>query len=209
MIEWKGDSLSAASSESWRNTSGTEKSTGRRKKNETLDEKTGSYLGGRSVEALIQTWSWIQWLREEESGLQEGEEGERRGAAVGRVKELVVGASHQTAPCSCSPSLCGPCGCQEGGGRREEGRGQPLVYLPPVLFTLSGLNPLVEQRGGGQKKKKERRGQREKVAERERGDEANRIAPPAEEGRVTVCSCHLSLRRESLRESWEGGWQEG
>ena len=100
-------------------------------------------------------------------------------------------------------------GQEEGGGRREEGRGQPLVYLPPVLFTLSGLNPLVVHRGVGQnKKKKKRRGEdreREKVAERERGDEANRISPPAEEGRVTVCSCHLSLRRESLRESWEGG----
>ena len=68
-----------------------------------------------------------------------------------------------------APSLS--LGQEEGGGRREEGRGQPLVYLPPVLFTLSGLNPLVEHRGGGQNKKKkkgEERTERERKWQKEK-----------------------------------------
>lgn len=50
-------------------------------------------------------------------------------AAVSRVKELVVGVSHQTASCSgsltrslsfsLSLSLSGPCGCARKGGRER------------------------------------------------------------------------------------------
>lgn len=47
---------------------------------------------------------------------------------VGRVKELVVGVSHQTALC---PGSLGPAGA-----RREEGERSASVYLPRLLFTL-------------------------------------------------------------------------
>lgn len=77
--------------------------------------------------SLIQTWLWItlpltQKIRA--LGLQEAGRG---WAVVGQVKELVVGISHQTAPC---PGSLGPEGV-----RREEGERSASVYLPRLLFT--------------------------------------------------------------------------
>lgn len=74
---------------------------------------------------------------------------------VGRVKELVVGVSHQTAPCSRSQ-----------GTRKEEGTGQPLS-TSLLSSSPSGLILYGAKRWRDHRKNCEERGRRSERMEDE------------------------------------------
>lgn len=94
-------------------------------------------------------------------------------AAVGRVKELLAGVSHQTA----LPRSLSLWALRVRGGRR----GEVTLCLPPSPpLHPSGLNPCGAKRWRDQREKQ--RGGRDKVTERGREDEANKNAPQAEDG---------------------------
>lgn len=142
----------------------------------------------------------------EESGLQEAGRGwaGRDRAVVGQVKELVAGVSHQTAlPLSLSLSLCGPCGCEEGGGERS-----PSVYLPPLLF-----DPLdwtrVEQRGVGMrgKNREEEETKWQKEREKMRRTETLHKLRMGDSVLMPSFTEEIAWEGEPLKEL--GGWQEG
>lgn len=108
-------------------------------------------------------------------------------AAVDRVKELVVGASHQTAPCS-GHAFCGP-------------RGGQLLPSSSSLSSLSspsGLNP-----SGTKRKWRWIRGETERRDTRG-GSDGGRETRRAEEGRQgahTIFPCGDRLGGEKpLRE---------
>lgn len=99
-----------------------------------------------------------------------GTQGDR--AVVGRVKELVVGVSHQTAPCSGALWAL-----RVRGGRR----GEVSLCLPssPPLHPLDWTR--LEQRGG-QVRGKQRARRDSGESDRKRENEETLNAPQAEDG---------------------------
>lgn len=123
---------------------------------------------------------------------------------VSRVKELVVGVNHQTAPCSgsLSLSLWAPAGA-----RREEGRGQP-PSTPLPSASPSGLNPCRAKTGGGIREEQRRRAKgRERDRESDRGGKILHKLRTGDSVLMPSLPEEIVGEGEPLREL--GGLQEG